>query len=150
VTVQRSVADRWRAVPPAVRTFALGFATTALLGLAMIGAGLIGGSPSESELPKTLSRLLLPVGVAGLALGIVAARRGLRAWFAGFVGAVLGVVPVIVAYGLDTTGSLTEILVSGAIIASLVVFAPIIGLSFLLAGGLTFVARRLRGTPDGP
>ena len=142
---QGNAAEPLQRTSPAARTFLLSFVAIALVGLAVVGAGLIGGRQSDSQQVDTISRVIAVVAITAFVLGIVAARRGLRAWLAGYVGAVLGGVLVTVAHDLlNTTYSFVDIVLTSTI-STLLLFALLLGVPFLIAGGLTLAARRVGG-----
>ena len=77
-------------------------------------------------------------------MGFVSARRGIRAWLAGYAGTVLAGVPVIIVaevpgqrFGLVDIAANLIAMVATAII----VIGSIAALPFLLVGGLTLGAR---------
>ncbi len=144
------IADRWLGLPLALRTSLLCFAVVAMSGIMVVvmGGGASADSSDGDQVP-TISRAIIPVLLAAFIAGLVAARRGFRAWLAGYAGAVLGGVPISVAHEvMATDASATDLLVGGA--WALLVFAPLVGLAFMAAGGLTLGARRFTSSSDVP
>ena len=127
-----------------MRTFLLCLAVVGLSGIAVVVGGSAMGASTESELMSLLAFVYGIVLIAAFVLGIVAARRSLRAWLAGYVGAVLGGWAVLVVGDvlLGPGASFADILI-GSAMAAVAVFAPLVGLAFLVAGGLTLAARRI-------
>lgn len=129
---------RWRGLSLGLRTALLCFAVIALTGAAV--AVFVWSLRPPEEYPPTVSRLAGAILIAALIVGIVAARRGLRAWLAGYLGAILAGIPIAVVHNTLVTGAVTVI--SGSAVADVTVFAVLAGLSFLAAGLLALVARR--------
>ena len=127
--------ERWWRLPLALRTTLLCFAVIALTGAAV--AVFVWSLRSPEEYPATISRLVGAVVIAAFVVGVVAARRGRRAWLAGYAGAVLAGIPIAVVHDTLVTGAIT--LISGSAVGDVIVFAVLTGLAFLAAGLLTLV-----------
>jgi hypothetical protein len=125
-------------LPLGLRTALLCFAVIALTGSAV--AVFIWSLRPPEEYPPTVSRLVGAVVIAAFVVGVVAARRGRRAWLAGYLGAVLAGIPVTVVHDTLVQGTLT--VSPPHAVGSLILFAVLTGLSFLAAGLLALVARR--------
>lgn len=134
-----STGGRWPRSPLGLRTSLLCFAVIALTGAAV--AVFIWSLRSPEEYPATVTRLVGAVVIAAFVVGVVAARRGRRAWLAGYLGAILAGIPVRVVHDTLVQGTFTVSL--PYVVGSLMLFAVLTGLSFLAAGLLTLVAKRL-------
>ncbi len=118
-----SIGGRWRRLPLGLRTALLCFAVIALTGAAV--AVFIWSLRSPEEYPPTVSRLVGAILIAAFIVGIVAARRGLRAWLAGYLGAVLAGIPIAVVHDTLVTGAIT--VVSGSAVGDAILFAVLTG-----------------------
>ena len=131
-----SIGGRWRRSPLGLRTALLCFAVIALTGAAV--AVFIWSLRSPEEYPPTVSRLVGAVVIAAFVVGVVAARRGRRAWLAGYLGAVLAGIPIAVVHDTVVSGAITVI--SGSAVGDAILFAVLTGVAFVSAGFLIFAA----------
>jgi hypothetical protein len=160
-----TVVDRWRRLSLAQRTFLLCFAAVALSGIAVA----IATYPPPAATDRwweAVWHIDTAFFVVALVLGVVSARRGRRAWLAGYAGTVVGGMAVVVVHWLlAPDAGLAGVLVGGGILgqnarladvllgsvpSAIVVFAPLAAIAFLITGALIAGARRLSGTSASP
>jgi hypothetical protein len=82
-----AVADRWRRLSLALRTFLVCFVAIALSGIAVAIAMYPPSDATDSQF-EAVGRIDTAFFVVALVMGVVSARRGLRAWLAGYAGTV--------------------------------------------------------------
>lgn len=160
-----AVADRWRRLSLALRTFLVCFAAIALSGIAVAIAMYPPSDATDSQF-EAVGRIDTAFFVVALVMGVVSARRGLRAWLAGYAGTVVGGMAVIVVHWLlGPNSGLASVLVGagvlgrnsdlanvlvGSVPSAIIVFAPLAAIAFLITGALIAGARRLSGTSASP
>ena len=156
-----AVADRGQRPSLALRTFLLCFAAIALSGIA-VAIAMYPPSDATDSWFEAVKGINTAYFVVALVMGVVSARRGLRAWLAGYAGTVVGGMAVIVVHWLLSPNSgmasvlvgagvlgrntdLANVLV-GSVPSAIIVFAPLAAIAFLITGALIAGARRLSGT----
>jgi hypothetical protein len=160
-----AVADRWRRLSLARRTFLLCFAAIALSGIA-VAIAMDPPSDATDSWFEAVWRIDAAFFVVALVMGVVSARRGRRAWLAGYAGTVVGGMAVVVVHWLlGPNSGLASVLVGagvlgrnsdlanvlvGSVPSAIIVFAPLAAIAFLITGALIAGARRLSGTSAGP
>jgi hypothetical protein len=160
-----AVADSWRRLSLALRTFLLCFAAIALSGIA-VAIAIYPPSDATDGWFEAVWRIDAAFFVVALVMGVVSARRGRRAWLAGYAGTVVGGMVVIVVHWLLAPNSgmasvlvgagvlgrnsdLANVLV-GSVPSAIIVFAPLAAIAFLITGALIAGSRRLSGASASP
>ena len=160
-----AVAEGWPRLSLAQRTFLLCFAAIALSGIAVAIATYppIVGTDRWWEAVWQIDTAFF---VVALVLGMVSARRGRRAWLAGYAGTVAGGMAVVVVHWLlapdaglagvlvgagilGQNAGLADVLV-GSVPSAITVFAPSAAIAFLITRALIAGVRRLSGTSASP
>ena len=160
-----AVADRWRRLSLALSTVLLFFAAIALSGMA-VAIAVYPPRDATDRWWEAVWQIDSAFFVVALVMGVVSARRGRRAWLAGYAGTVVGGMGVVVAHWLLAPNSgLAGVLVGagllgqnsrladvvvGSVPSAITVFAPLAAIAFFISGALIAGARRLSGTLASP